>query len=240
MQTTTWTTLENMLSAKLDIDSRSLYDIDPHAPSIQESLQTHKKELNSSLGLGINCTSCWSYFIAEREKANTKLTAQEGCPSGRFWKAGTAQARRATMLQCYNGLLGKLVIEVDSNTVCKWKGETDGQGESKATATNSCRKTRLESGPESRYIEPSLVRGQTKLLYKLWAKQEVQGSLQKWHRSSVAGSACARGVRKACSMGERLRVAAALSGRNEWELKEKKEYGFHINGRTWVRMKRQS
>lgn len=57
MQTTTWTTLENVLS-KLDRDSRSLYDIDPHAPSIQETLQTHTKELNSSLGLGINCTSC--------------------------------------------------------------------------------------------------------------------------------------------------------------------------------------
>lgn len=57
MQTTTWTILENVLSAKLDIDSRSLYDIDPHAPSIQETLQTHTKGLNSSLGQGINCTS---------------------------------------------------------------------------------------------------------------------------------------------------------------------------------------
>lgn len=39
------------------------------------------------------------------------------------------------MLQDHNALLGKPVMEVDSNTVCEWEGETDGQGESKATAT---------------------------------------------------------------------------------------------------------
>ena len=49
MQTTTWTTLENVLS-KLDIDNRSLYDIDPHAPSIQELSRHTQKDLTAVWG----------------------------------------------------------------------------------------------------------------------------------------------------------------------------------------------
>lgn len=83
--------------------------------------------------------------------------------------SGRQAQHRQEELQCYSATMACLASSLWrwTLTVCKWKGETDGQGESKATATNSCRKTRLESGPERGYIEPSLVRDQTKLLYKL-------------------------------------------------------------------------